>query len=849
MKKIMLLSVLLLIRVILPAQGVYQLWGMTSAGGTQNTGVIFSTDAAGNNFQLRQQFTSNIDGINPFGKLTLTGGKLHGMTSGGGISGVIFEWDPVTNIYTKKIDFTGLNGSAPFGDLTWYDGKFYGMTYSGGINITDGVIFEWDPATNEYTKKIDLFKTTGYNPVGTLTLKDNKFYAMASGGSYNDGVIFEWDPATNVYTKKLDFDGTNGRPDHGNLTLRDGKFYGMLAGGGFYNAGSIIEWDPETNVYTKKVDFNVTNGSTPRGSLTLNGGRFYGMTYVGGINNSGVIFEWDPVTNVYEKKYDFEDPQGTNGSYPFGTLTLSGGNFYGMASINDYSGKGVIFEWDPTTNIYTKKHDFKGTDGAYPGYGNGLTLAPAPVAKGQPGSCINFPAVTIDSSNNNKWVSITDSLGDAVAEIKANGNNLGMVSASMYINNASVREDENKKLYLDRNITLTPQVQPISPVDIRLYVKGSEFMALRNALNSNGDSSGIRSINDVVVYKNENDCSPNISVLTDTVSTKAEGWETDYVLTASISSFSSFYFAGKALPCTRPIIQCKADTVVNATDHHCGAVVRFNPPVVKDACGASTVTQIAGLHSGAFFPVGNTVNTFIARSSSGKSDTCSFTVTVKDTRPPFITPVWAFPSVLWPPNHKMKHVSVNYYAWDNCAPASCSLDVNSDEPVTGTGYGDKAPDWVILDNHHVLLRAERAGHGNGRTYTITVTCTDASGNTSTQNTKVFVPHHSKGHYSKGEYSFGAENDGYIDANGDYLDQFLDCKVTPNPSNQNFNLEIESASNEKIEVNLYDISGRFISKLNAVKNQIYRFGDDLRPGMYMVEVRQGQHRKTVKVVKQ
>ena len=75
------------------------------------------------------------------------------------------------------------------------------------------------------------------------------------------------------------------------------------------------------------------------------------------------------------------------------------------------------------------------------------------------------------------------------------------------------------------------------------------------------------------------------------------------------------------------------------------------------------------------------------------------------------------------------------------------------------------------------------------------------------------------------------------------------KVLPNPSSQYFNVEIESAANEKIEVNLYDINGRFISKLNAVKNQTYKFGNDLRPGVYMIEVRQGQQRKTVKLVKQ
>lgn len=49
-----------------------------------------------------------------------------------------------------------------------------------------------------------------------------------------------------------------------------------------------------------------------------------------------------------------------------------------------------------------------------------------------------------------------------------------------------------------------------------------------------------------------------------------------------------------------------------------------------------TITQIAGLPSGAAFPVGSTVNTFIAENQGG-IDTCSFTVTVVDAQIPTIT--------------------------------------------------------------------------------------------------------------------------------------------------------------------------------------------------------------------
>jgi hypothetical protein len=39
----------------------------------------------------------------------------------------------------------------------------------------------------------------------------------------------------------------------------------------------------------------------------------------------------------------------------------------------------------------------------------------------------------------------------------------------------------------------------------------------------------------------------------------------------------------------------------------------------------------------------------------------------------------------------------------------------------------------------VRLRAERSGAGNGRTYTITITCTDSAGNPTSKSITVSVP--------------------------------------------------------------------------------------------------------------
>ena len=96
------------------------------------------------------------------------------------------------------------------------------------------------------------------------------------------------------------------------------------------------------------------------------------------------------------------------------------------------------------------------------------------------------------------------------------------------------------------------------------------------------------------------------------------------------------------------------------------------------------------------------------------------TVTVVDTVEPWISPVIVAPSSV-KASGRMVDVLVLYLSADIAGWPVCSLGVTSNQPVASNAG------WQVLGPYHVRVRAERTG-GQNRLYTITATCSDASGN-------------------------------------------------------------------------------------------------------------------------
>jgi hypothetical protein len=107
----------------------------------------------------------------------------------------------------------------------------------------------------------------------------------------------------------------------------------------------------------------------------------------------------------------------------------------------------------------------------------------------------------------------------------------------------------------------------------------------------------------------------------------------------------------------------------------------------------------------------------------------------------------AAPSVrtLWPPNHKMSEVAVLGVTDPDNDPVAIAIDgVTQDEPVNGLGDGDTSPDATGVGGATAMLRAERAGSGNGRVYSIAFTASDGRGGACHAVVTVCVPHNAGG---------------------------------------------------------------------------------------------------------
>lgn len=337
--------------------------------------------------------------------------------------------------------------------------------------------------------------TTGYNevviPGGATVLQENNF----APGSFTDP-MFSMYPAC------------NGAPNC-NVTLTTGT-----------------NWMQYPTIAPSSIDhYGFTNIPGWHQSLlvtTLRRGTFY--RYKLNATRNGIVNDSVP---YFFRTDRYRDLALKNGNIIF-TVTDS------IGSTSGPSGSGTSVLTRPGTIL---KYTFLGYQNN--GGNNKSTIsASIDVTDGPVNTNNNGSTVTIDATNYNYWVPLTGPDGNILAEIYANGNNMGTVTSCFYKNSGPIRSQGGNK-YLDRNITITPQIQPLTPVRIRLYFSKAEFDAL-----DADPLSGIAAIGDIRILKNNDPCGSAVVSTTTLISpTYAEAHGANgYVVQADITSFSSFYF-------------------------------------------------------------------------------------------------------------------------------------------------------------------------------------------------------------------------------------------------------------------------------------------------------------------
>lgn len=101
-----------------------------------------------------------------------------------------------------------------------------------------------------------------------------------------------------------------------------------------------------------------------------------------------------------------------------------------------------------------------------------------------------------------------------------------------------------------------------------------------------------------------------------------------------------------------------------------------------------------------------------------------------DNASPVCTNVQPSVTKLWPPNHKLKTVTLSGATDSDGDPITMQIiSIFQDEKTNGLGDGDKSPDGFGVGTDKAQVRAERSGKGDGRVYFIGFTADDGNGGT------------------------------------------------------------------------------------------------------------------------
>jgi len=261
-----------------------------------------------------------------------------GTSDGDNILKDFWEWDQASNIWSQIADYPGNSSIRAVGFSIGTKG-YIGTGYTNEF-------WEYDPATNTWAQKSSVPSTFGIAgavgfSIGTKGYIGTGLLSNGISGSFNQD-FWEWDQATNVWTKKADFPG-NDRWYAVGFSIGNKGYIGTGSGQAAYK--DFWEWDQATDEWTQKADFSGTPRLAAVGFSIGNKGYIgTGINYGTASNFNKDFWEWDQSTNVWIQNANLA------GDARFSAVGVSIGNngYIGTGYGSDSNVLQDFWEYDPT---------------------------------------------------------------------------------------------------------------------------------------------------------------------------------------------------------------------------------------------------------------------------------------------------------------------------------------------------------------------------------------------------------------------------------------------------------------------------------------------------------------------
>jgi N-acetylneuraminic acid mutarotase len=257
------------------------------------------------------------------------------------------------NTWIQKSNFTGAErqGAVSFSIGTK---GYVGAGWQWNTYLND--FWEWNQSTNVWTQKANLpakgrrgatgfsIGTKGYIGTGETN------YTQSGYELAND--FWEWDQMTNTWIQKSDFLGTP----------RSGAIGFSIGTKGYIGTGKHMddfwEWDQLTDTWSQKADF-AGGGRDVAVGFSI-GTKGYIGTGDGNITYNGTtcmqdFWEWDQTSDTWTRKADFIGARA--GAVGF---SMNSKGYLGLGMNSTYVDMQDFLEWDPSTNVWIQRANFGG---------------------------------------------------------------------------------------------------------------------------------------------------------------------------------------------------------------------------------------------------------------------------------------------------------------------------------------------------------------------------------------------------------------------------------------------------------------------------------------------------------